>query len=269
MIDARMFRQGNSFMPRLSSPALLAGLLSLTLASGAMADSGITGELGLGLGYQPHDPTGSSYDTVPLPYMDLDWGDVSLNGDDGLTWDAFKSNGLSIGPYINYLQGRNSDGALRGLRDVRDMADIGAFIEYAPEDFWRLFAAVGQAVGGAGGQGGVLGKVGGEIGYPLGLGIIGSNNLTLHFADGRQSQTFFGVDTKESLASGIGQYNASGGMQNFTLSQNFHFPLGDNWALVASASWTRLVNSAADSTIVRDKGEVNQGQVQTAISYKF
>ncbi|MFP3519489.1 MipA/OmpV family protein, partial [Pseudomonas sp. SIMBA_077] len=93
---------------------------------------------------------------------------------DGLTWDAFKSNGLSIGPYINYLQGRNSDGALRGLRDVRDMADIGAFIEYAPEDFWRLFAAVGQAVGGAGGQGGVLGKVGGEIGYPLGLGIIGS-----------------------------------------------------------------------------------------------
>ncbi|POA91113.1 MipA/OmpV family protein, partial [Pseudomonas protegens] len=117
--------------------------------------------------------------------------------------------------------------------------------------------------------GGVLGKVGGEIGYPLGLGIIGSNNLTLHFADGRQSQTFFGVDAKESLASGIGQYNASGGVQNFTLSQNFHFPLGDNWALVASASWTRLVNSAADSTIVRDKGEVNQGQVQTAISYKF
>ena len=53
-------------MPRLLSPALLAGLLSLTLASGAMADSGITGELGLGLGYQPHDPTGSSYDTCLL-----------------------------------------------------------------------------------------------------------------------------------------------------------------------------------------------------------
>lgn len=46
-------------------------------------------------------------------------------------------------------------------------------------------------------------------------------------------------------------------------------PLGNNWSLVASASWIRLVNSAANSTIVRDKGEVNQGQVQTAISYKF
>ncbi|PYY92294.1 MipA/OmpV family protein [Pseudomonas sp. TKO26] len=256
-------------MPRLSFSAILAGLLSLGAAMGAAADSGITGELGLGLGYQPHDPTGSSYDTVPLPYMDLEWGDVSLSTDDGLTWSAFKGNGLSAGPYVNYLQGRNSDGKLRGLRDVRDMADIGGFIEYAPDDFWRLFATLGQAVGGAGGQGGLLGKLGGEIGYPLGMGIIGSNELTLHFADDRQANTFYGVSSKESLASGIDRYNAGGGLQNFTLSQSFQFPLGDNWSLVASASWIRLANSAADSSIVRDRGEVNQGQVQTAISYKF
>lgn len=256
-------------MPRLSSPALLAGLLSLTVACSAFADSDITGELGLGVGYQPHDPTGSRYDTVPLPYLDLDWGDVSLSTDDGLTWDAFKGNGFSAGPYISYLQGRNADGELRGLRDVRDMADVGAFVQYAPDDFWRVFAAVGQAVGGAGGQGGMLGKVGGEIGYPLGMGIIGSNNLTLHFADARQSQTFFGVNAKEALASGIDRYSAGGGLQNFSLSQNIQVPLGNNWSLVASASWIRLVNSAANSSIVRQRGEVNQGQVQTAVSYKF
>ncbi|WP_025129627.1 MipA/OmpV family protein [Pseudomonas sp. PH1b] len=256
-------------MPRLSLPALLLGLLSLSATCGAAADSAISGELGLGLGYQPHDPSGSRYDTAPLPYLDLDWGDVSLSTDDGLTWDAFKSNGLSIGPYVNYLQGRNADGSLRGLRDVPDMADVGGFVQYAPDDFWRLFAAVGQAVGGGGGQGGLLGKLGGEIGYPLGMGIIGSNNLTLHFADARQTQTFFGVSDQESRASGIGSYNAGGGLQNVTLTQNFQFPLGDNWSLMASASWIRLTNSAADSTIVRDKGDVNQGQVQTAISYKF
>ncbi|MBC2655969.1 MipA/OmpV family protein [Pseudomonas sp. MSSRFD41] len=256
-------------MPRLTFPSLLAGLLSLGLACSAWGDSGLTGEVGLGLGYQPHDPTASRYDTTPLPYLDLDWGDVSLSTDDGLTWDAFKSNGWSAGPYINYLQGRNADGSLRGLRDVPDMADVGGFVQYAPDDFWRVFAALGQAVGGSGGQGGMLGKVGGEIGYPLGMGIIGSNNLTLHFADARQNQTFFGVSTKEFLASGIQRYDAGGGLQNFTLTQNIQVPLGRNWSLVASASWIRLVNSAADSTIVRDKGHVNQGQVQTAISYRF
>jgi len=38
---------------------------------------------------------------------------------------------------------------------------------------------------------------------------------------------------------------------------------------VASASWIRLVGSAADSSIVKEIGDVNQGTVQTAVSYKF
>lgn len=257
-------------MFRLTRSVLLASLLSLGVAGVAFADvEGLDGQVGLGMGYQPHDPSGSRHDTVPLPYVDLDWGDVSLDTDDGLTWDAFKADGFSAGPYINYLPGRNADGSLRGLRDVPNMADVGGYIQYAPDDFWRVFAAVGSAVAGGKGQGGMLGKVGGEIGYPLGMGIIGSNNVTAHFADGRQMQTFFGVSDEESQASGIEAYNASGGLQNITLTQNLQIPLGGNWSLMTSASWIHLTGSAADSSIVRDRGEVNQGQVQSAISYKF
>jgi len=256
-------------MPRLSLSVLLASLFCVGGVSAAQADEGITGQLGFGVGYQPHDPTGSRYETVALPYMDLDWGDFSLGTDDGLTWSAFKSNGFSVGPYVNYLQGRVANGSLRGLRDVPDMAVVGGFIEYAPADFWRVFAELGSAMGGGGGQGGLVGRIGGELGYPLGMGIIGSSNFTAHFADGRQNQTFFGVSAEEAQASGIGQYNASGGFQNISLTQSAQFPLGGNWSLVTSASWIRLVGSAADSSIVREKGEVNQGQVQTAISYKF
>lgn len=255
-------------MPRLTLSVLLAGLLSLSGLCTARADEGITGQLGPGVSYQPHDPSGSRYDTVALPYMDLDWGDVNLSSDEGLVWRAFKAGGFKAGPYINYLQGRTSNGSLRGLRDVSDMAEGGAFIEYAPADFWRVFAGLGSAMGG-GGQGGLLGRIGGELGYPLGMGIIGSSNVTAHFADGRQAQTFFGVGAEQAQASGIGQYNASGGFQNLTLTQNIQFPLGNNWSLMTSASWIHLVGSAADSTIVRDRGNVNQGQVQTALSYKF
>ncbi|OLF51679.1 MipA/OmpV family protein [Pseudomonas chlororaphis] len=253
--------------------ALLAGLLSLgaacTACAGNWLPEGLGGEVGLGLGYQPHDPSGSRHDTVPLPYVDLEWGDVSLDTDDGLTWDAFKANGFSAGPYINYLPGRNANGSLRGLRDVPNMADVGGYIQYAPDDFWRLFASLGSAVAGGSGQGGLLGKVGGEIGYPLGLGIIGSNSLTAHFADARQTQTFFGVSDAESLSSGIDRYNAGGGLQNLTLTQNLQVPLGGNWSWMTSASWIHLTGSAADSTLVRERGEVNQGQVQTALSYHF
>jgi outer membrane scaffolding protein for murein synthesis (MipA/OmpV family) len=63
------------------------------------------------------------------------------------------------------------------------------------------------------------------VGYPLGGGVIGSTNLTAHFADARQTQTYFGVSSDESQASGIRRYNAGGGLQNVALTQSFEFPL--------------------------------------------
>ena len=251
------------------SSAVFIGLLGLWgFSSTALADP-ITGEVGAGLSYQPHDPTGSRYETRPVPYLDLDWGNVSLSTDDGLTWSALNTNGFTAGPYINYLQGRTSNGSLQGLRNVSDMAEVGGFVQYAPAEFWRVYAQMGQTVGGGRDQSGVVGKLGGELGYPLGGGIIGSSGLMAHFADARQTQTYFGVDADESAASGIRPYNASAGFQNLTLTQSFEFPLASNWSLLTSASWVHLVGSAANSTIVKETGDVNQGQVQTAISYKF
>jgi outer membrane scaffolding protein for murein synthesis (MipA/OmpV family) len=240
----------------------------LSVCSVASAD-GLSGAVGAGVSYQPREPSGSRYQTTAVPYFDLDWGNVSLDTDDGLSWSALNRQGFSAGPYLNYVPGRTANGALAGLRDVSGMAEVGGFVQYAPADFWRVYAQLGRAVGGAEGQGGVLGKVGGELGYPLGGGIIGSSGLMAHFADERQTQTYFGVDANESAASGFRPYNASGGFQNLTLTQSFEFPLAQNWSLLTSASWVHLVGSAADSSLVRQTGEVNQGQVQTAISYKF
>jgi len=239
---------------------------ALTCLSASVSAAGITGEAGAGLSYQPHDPSGSRYEVRPVPYLDLEWGDVSLNTDDGLTWNALKANGFSAGPFVNYLPGRTANGELQGLHDVPDMGEVGGFVQYAPADFWRVFASVGQAVGA---RGGVLGRVGGEVGYPVGGGVIGSSNVTAHFANARQNQAFFGVSGDESLASGVRSYNAGGGWQNVALTQSFEFPLAPHWSLLTSASWIHLTGSAADSSIVKQVGDSNQGAVQAAIAYKF
>lgn len=72
---------------------LLIGLGLSAAAYAVSGPSGPSGEVGVGVGYQPYDPTGSRHQTVPLPYFDLDWGDVSLDTDDGLTWSALKAEG--------------------------------------------------------------------------------------------------------------------------------------------------------------------------------
>jgi len=248
---------------------LLAGLLCAFPVCYATEGPGITGDLGAGFSYGPHDPTGVHYQTQPIPYVDLAWGPVNLSADGGLSWDAFKTNDWSIGPFVNYVEGRNASGKLRGLHDVPDMAEVGGFVEYSPVEYWRVFAELGRAYGGRSRQGGVMGRVGTEVDYPLGMGIYGGTTVTGHFSDGRQAQTFFGVDAAESRHSGLDQYNASGGLQNMSLNQSFRFPLGGNWALLTSATWTRLVNSAEESPIVTDRGNSDQFQADVAIAYHF
>lgn len=229
----------------------------------------VIGDLGMALSYQPHDPSGSRYEARVLPYMDLTWGDFSLSSDDGLSWDALKDDGWSAGPFVKYVPGRNGNGTLRGLRDVSDMGEVGGFVQYSPADFWRVFAQVGQTVGGSDRQGGMLGRIGGELGFPLGLGVIGDTSVTANYADARQTQTFYGVSAQEAQASGISRYNASGGLQNVTLTQGVQFPLAHGWLLLTSASWIHLVGSAADSSIVKQKGNDDQGELNIAVAYHF
>lgn len=246
-----------------------AGLLGLWSVSGAVLAGDITGEVGAGFSYQPRDPTGSRYEITAVPYFDLDWGNLSLDTDDGLRWSALHTQGITAGPYLNYLSGRSANGPLRGLRDVSDMAEVGGFVQYAPQEFWRIYANVGRAVGGGQRQGGVLGKLGGELGYPLGGGGIGVTGLKANFTDGRQANTFFGVNDQEAAASRFTPYSASGGFQDVSFTQSFAIPLASSWSLLASASWVHLTGSAANSSIVRQTGEANQHLLQAVISYTF
>ncbi|MFJ5295234.1 MipA/OmpV family protein [Pseudomonas sp. NPDC088368] len=245
------------------------GLLCAAYFSPVCHADSLSGDAGVGVAYQPHDRTGTRYETRPIPYLDLSWGRVNLSSDEGLSWDALKANGWSAGPFVNYVEGRTANGALHGLRDVSDMGEAGGFIEYSPSDAWRVFAEVGRTFGGSDGQGGVLGRVGGEVDYPLSHGIFGSTTLAAHYANAEQAQTFFGVTDAESRASGIRAYNASGGFQNLTFTQSVAFPIAPSWSLITSASWIHLVGSAADSSIVRQQGRVNQGELDVAVAYHF
>jgi len=247
---------------------LLASLLA-SLSTGVWA-ADVGGVAGAGLSYQPSDPAGTHYDTKPIPYFDLTYGNVELDSDEGLTWAALKTgNGWSAGPLANLVEGRDGNHRLRGLRDVPDMLELGGFVQYSPVDFWRVYAQGGRAEGGGHGQGGMLGRLGTELDYPMGGGVFGSTELVAHYADGRMNQTFFGVDANQAQASGIAAYRASGGLQDWTLSQGAMFPLAAHWTLLANVEWVHLTGSAAESSIVTQRGHANQGEVQTAVAYKF
>lgn len=231
--------------------------------------SGLTGMAGAGYAYRPYDPTASRYEFKPIAYLDLSLGDIDLDSEDGLSWNALKLDGWSAGPFLNYVPGRDDNASLRGLRSVAGMADVGGFVEYSPFDGLRAFARSGHTFGGASGQGGMLAQIGSEADYPLGLGIFGGTTVTAHYANAEQTRTFFGVSQQESLASGFRPYHASGGLQDITLSQSVAFPLVGHWSLLTNVNWTHLTDSAADSSIVKQRGSADQGEVDAALAYHF
>ncbi|WP_295476934.1 MipA/OmpV family protein [uncultured Pseudomonas sp.] len=239
-------------------------------ASAAKPLWGLQGMAGALWSYRPYDPTASSYEFKAVPYLDLSLGDVDLDSEDGLSWNAFKTdNGWSAGPYLNYLPGRDGQGSLRGLRDVSGMGVAGGFVAYSPVQWLSLFARAGRTFGTAESQGGVLGQVGAEADYPLGAGVFGSTRLVAHLANRELNQTFFGVSADESLASGIRPYNAGGGLRDLTLSQSLAVPLSPHWSLLGNLSWTHLTGSAADSSIVQQRGHAEQGEVDIGVAYHF
>ncbi len=167
--------------------AAFAGLLSL-----AAQAEGISGDVGAGVSYQPHDPTGSRYETRPVPYLDLDWGNVEPEHRRRAEMERAEHTGFKCRSVYQLLAGAHLQRFAAGHAQCVGHGRGRGFIQYAPADFWRVYAQLGQAVGGGHSQSGALGKVGGELGYPLGGGIIGSSGLVAHFADARQTQTFFG-----------------------------------------------------------------------------
>jgi outer membrane scaffolding protein for murein synthesis (MipA/OmpV family) len=253
-------------MPALLRYSLLAVLASCGLNATAAP---VTGAIGAGASYEVHEPSGSRYETRPLPYFDLTWNALELSSDDGLQWSALNRSGWTAGPAVNYLDGRVANGSLRGMGDVDGMLVGGAFVQYSPQPWWNLSAQAGRSVGGGSGNGGVLGKLGGELDYPVYRGIMGSTQVSAHFSDHAMMQTFFGVDGQQALASGLQRYHAGGGLQATVLSQALQFPLLGHWSLVTNLSWTHLQGAAANSTLVQARGRVDQGEADVAASYHF
>lgn len=87
------------------------------------------------------------------------------------------------------------------------------------------------------------------------------------------NQTYFGITPEDSLVSGLPEYSAHGGWKNWSLGGAFTYSLTGNLLhgvkLVAGANYTRLLNSAADSPIVRIAGSRSQWLGAVGLAYTF
>lgn len=173
----------------------------------------------------------------------------------------------AAGLTIAFAPRRGREAATEGLRKVGFGVETGIFAEGYVLPRLRLR---GEARRGIGGHNALTGDI--ALDYVL----RGRNERALvtigpraRFADDKYNRKFFGIDAAEASASGLPQYRAKGGLRALGVNAGAYYPLGERWGLFGSLGYDRLMNSAAESPLTRERGSRHQLSAGLALTYVF
>ncbi|WP_236307063.1 MipA/OmpV family protein [Enterobacter bugandensis] len=79
------------------------------------------------------------------------------------------------------------------------------------------------------------------------LGLTGS------WGSGKYMQTYYGVNTAQSAASGFARHDAGAGIYAWSMNLDWTYRLTSRWSVLTSAGVTQLTGDAGDSPIVQRK----------------
>lgn len=235
--------------------------------------------LGLGPSLTPHYEGDDKYKFSVLPAISLRYQDlVEVNNNEVrlialnrlFNADAGKmgAGNLRIGPTVSVDFGRAEDDSpdLTGLGGISTSLELGAFVAYT-EGRMRLRARARHDV--MSGHGG--GTVRLDAAYtifqaaPVALGV----NATSTWATGKYMRSYFGVSPAQAAASGLPAFAPGSGFKDVGVEISANYVFASQWALVGNVGYKRLMGDAADSPLVRLRGNANQMAFQAFVVYSF
>ena len=258
--------------PKIPS-ALALSLLCLALAPAAAQD-GPRNLLALGAIAVPDYEGSADKAAAPLLLGRLDlgsYGSLRLAGA-GLHYNLLgPKSRWALGPVLSFRAARDADvddAVVQRLREVEAATEFGFFIEYGLADTFsqgdRLAFGL-EAKGGKGSQ------------FSLGLSYQAARRSGLQlgfdaravFANDRYMDTYFSVDSDNSLRSGLPGYAATSGLKSISLGINASYDLSNEWTLIGRVGFSRLLSDARDSPIVQQRGDANATSAGLAVGYRF
>ena len=245
--------------------ALVAGLCIATmseaggLGDGSAFDGPVLSRLAVGgaVLVKPKYEGSDEYEVYGIPYAILTGdgsGRFSFNDADDVRYALFRQNGFEAGPLIGYWFDRDENDAriLNGLGDVDGAFVAGGYIKY---DFGGFYADLSLHHGVSDDDPGYL------IRTAIGSKTKISDRVTLKaraglsFASDDYMDTYFGVTTPQSIASGLPPFNPDSGIKDVHVSLSATIALTDRWYAIASGRYARLVGDAEDSPIVESEDQ--------------
>jgi len=262
-------------------------ILALTLASAAPAfaqprgaDEGWGLVLGAGALSSPTYEGDDSSRVSILPNIQLSYGDrFFASVQEGIGYRVLNDDALRAGPILRVKFSRDESGDqpfaingddttdLVGLGDVDTSLEAGGFIDY---DLGQLTfsAEARKAFTGHEGLVADLGMKWSGRDALFGPPVIWSIGPRARLVDDTYNAAYFSVSPTQSIASGLPQFDAGGGLHSYGLGATAIVPLTQDWTAVIVAGYDRLTGDAADNPLVLLRGSEDQASLGVFLSYK-
>lgn len=255
---------------------LLAGSVSADTQFLSLAPSYIPSYFGLGVGSYP-DYVGSGDNTVGVaPFGRYSFGEqryVALEVNYA-TVNLIEDRNWRLGPAGMWRFGRDDvdDNVVDRLPEVDDSLDLGFFGGYEqvgtdPRDRWTLSGSFLQGV--AGDNDGYTIAASVRRWMPVGKFSAFGLAIGTTYGSGDYMDTYFSVNARGAADSGLAVFDAGSGIRDVRVTAIFMQPISEKWVLGAGALYSRLLNDAADTPIVSERGDRDQVVFGIAIARGF
>lgn len=225
---------------------------------------------GGGAAIAPNYSGDDSYAVLALPFARVSYDDIFyVSVPEGANIKFFEKDGLSAIATAKLAFDREEDGRapfriagkrttdLIGLGDVAASVELGGTLRYRMGN-WSLTGAARQAISG---HDGLVGEVSAQYSTMItgyGPPIRVSFGPSLNFGDGDFMNAYYGVTAVQSAASGLPEFDASGGLHSVGLSLSATAPVTNRSAIFLQASLSRLTGDASDAPLVTERGSPTQ-----------
>jgi len=182
---------------------------------------------------------------------------------------------MRAGPMVNYRFGRDgvSDDAVDLMAKIDDTFEAGAFFGVesvnAVNPRIRLRAGVEFLIDAGGEHDSFTTTISARYWHPLSLAFDFGIGAGVTYGGGGFMERYFGVSATDSARSGLPMFDASSGVRDLQISPVLVLHLSEKWHLGAGIQYRRLLDSAADSPIVEQRGSRDQFIGGVAVAYSW
>jgi outer membrane protein len=255
--------------------AVFAVVFALLLSSAAQAQDSpfnienVPNVVGVGIAMLPDYPGSNDYMVGGAPFFKINIDSqfeyyLRLLATD-LQLNLINHPVFRFGPAFNYRFGRNDDvedDVVKKMKEIDGTIEAGAFmgIELVDKDNPRQrFLSQVEFLSDVGGEyKGYNVSLSASYWFPVHKAVDVTFGGGITYADGNYMETYFGVDQNNADRTGLPVYEADSGLLMARVNAGAVLHLSMSWHLAAGLQYRPLLDDAADSPIVDDRGSTSQ-----------